>query len=492
MQRRTFAFLFALALFTVGPATARAGLFASLTRPGCAVGCVAASPGSGPLFVVTGHGWGHGVGMPQYGAYGYAQHGWTYRQMIGHYFTGTTIGAAPVSQVRVLLAAGQKTVTISSTVPFRVKDGLGKVHAVTSPSVKFGPGLRVPLAPGKKAQQLTGPLTFTAGAEPLTFKRPYRGALQVDLDDAGKLRVINVVGLEKYLYGVVPAEMPASWSPEALKAQAVVARSYALAERKTTGPFDLYPDTRSQMYLGVDHEQPSANAAVDATAGQVVLYGGAVAQTFFYSSSGGRTASSADVWGTALPYLVSVQDPYDTISPYHNWGPYPFTAAALAKALHVPLLAAADARTSVNSSGRVQTLSLVGADGNQTDVPATTVRSALGLRSTWFTVGMLSLLAPPGSPALEYGSTVTLTGIDRGVAQVSLEQRPAGGSWAPVGPVTPVGPCPPGSPFGPCTPVIPGGPSGPCPPWTPVAPVGPRSPAGPCSPRPPVAPGGPA
>jgi hypothetical protein len=143
------------------------------------------------------------------------------------------------------------------------------------------------------------------------------------------------------------------------------------------------------------------------------------------------------VWGTALPYLVSVPDPYDTISPYHNWGPYPFTAAALAKKLHVPILAAADARTSLNSSGRVQTLSLVDTAGTQTDVPAATVRAAFKLRSTWFTVGMLSLQAQPASPALEYGSTVTLTGIDRGVAAVSLEQRPAGGSWAPAGPVTP-------------------------------------------------------
>ncbi len=137
-----------------------------------------------------------------------------------------------------------------------------------------------------------------------------------------------------------------------------------------------------------------------------------------------------------MPYLLSVPDPYDTISPYHNWGPYPFTGAKLAKALHVPLVAAADARTTTNASGRAQTLSLVGADGNQTNVPATTVRSALGLRSTWFTVGLLSLQAPPDTP-VEYGSTVPLAGVDRGVAQVSLEQRPAGGAWETVGPVTP-------------------------------------------------------
>src|SRR5947207_7079919 len=80
-----------------------------------------------------------------------------------------------------------------------------------------------------------------------------------------------MVGLEQYLYGVVPSEMPFMWTPEALKAQAVVARSYALATRRT-GAFDLYPDTRSQVYLGVEHEKSSTSAAVDATAGQVVLY----------------------------------------------------------------------------------------------------------------------------------------------------------------------------------------------------------------------------
>ena len=117
---------------------------------------------------------------------------------------------------------------------------------------------------------------------------------------AGKLRAINMVGLEQYLYGVVPSEMPYTWAPEALKAQAIAARSYALATRRT-GAFDLYPDTRSQVYLGIEHEKPSTNAAVNATAGQVVLYDGQVAKTYFFSSSGGRTASAEDVWGEPVP-----------------------------------------------------------------------------------------------------------------------------------------------------------------------------------------------
>ena len=87
------------------------------------------------------------------------------------------------------------------------------------------------------------------------------------------------------------------------------------------------------MYLGIDHEKPSTTAAVNATAGQVVLYQGEVAKTYFFSTSGGRTASAQDVWGKPVPYLVSVPDPYDSISPHHDWGPLEFTGAKLAKVM---------------------------------------------------------------------------------------------------------------------------------------------------------------
>lgn len=389
---------------------------------------------AGPAFVITGHGWGHGVGLSQYGAYGYAQHGWNYRQIVAHYFPGTALGPAPLSRVRVLLADGQRSVAITSPAPFKVRDALGTVHTLPTTTVKLGPGLKLKVDDAQQPQALEAPLTFVPGAAPLTFRRAYRGSFQVDVV-GGKLRVIDVVALEQYLYGVVPAEMPYSWAPEALKAQAIAARSYALATRKLAAPFDLYPDTRSQMYLGIEREQPSTNAAVDATAGQVVLYNGQVATTFFYSTSGGRTASSADVWGSFTPYLVSVPDPYDTISPYHTWGPYTFDGAKLAKTFKVPG-AITDVRSTVNSSGRVQKLTLVGAAGS-VDVSAASVRSVLGLRSTWFEVGMLGLQPPAPATPVEFGGTVQLKGVARGIAAVALEQRPASASWQPVGPVAP-------------------------------------------------------
>ena len=183
-------------------------------------------------------------------------------------------------------------------------------------------------------------------------------------------------------------------------------------------------------------EQPETNAAVEATAGQVLSYGGAVAQTFFYSTSGGRTVSAEDAWGEPIPYLVSVPDPYDSISPYHDWGPISFTAARLAKALKSPgrLL---DVQTTPNGSGRVGTVTALGANGESTS-PGVKVRTALGLRSTWFTVGVVSL-APAATPAsVVFGGGAELTGIVRNVAGAAVEQRAAGSpDWTPLTTIVP-------------------------------------------------------
>jgi stage II sporulation protein D len=381
-------------------------------------------------FVVTGHGWGHGVGMSQYGAYGYAQHGVGYEKIVAHYFPGTELGDAPVSKVRVLLTSGVGTLPVGSAADFRVKDATGAVHTVTAGKYTLTPALKLKVDGAATAKALPGPLLFQPGTSPLQLKHLYRGSVQVDVV-SGKLRAINFVGLEQYLYGVVPSEMPFSWAPEALKAQAVVARSYALATRRT-GAFDLYPDTRSQVYLGIEHEKPSTTAAVDATAGQVVLYEGQVAKTFFFSTSGGRTASAEDVWGESVPYLVSVPDPYDSISPHHTWGPVAFTGATLAKRLKMKGRIM-DVQTELNSSGRVKTLTIVGSQGTLT-MPGTSVRQRLGVQSTWFTVGVLSLSAP--STMVVYGSRAQLAGVARGVSDAMLQQL-AGTAWKDVGTVKP-------------------------------------------------------
>jgi stage II sporulation protein D len=381
-------------------------------------------------FVVTGHGWGHGVGMSQYGAYGYAQKGYGFAKIVLHYFPGTELGQAPVSKVRVLMTSGVGTLPISSTSDFKVKDATGAVHTVAAGKYTLTPALKLKVDGAATARALPGPLLFQPGTAPLQLKHLYRGSMQVDVV-SGKVRAINIVGLEQYLYGVVPSEMPFNWAPEALKAQAVVARSYALATRRT-GAFDLYPDTRSQVYLGIEHEKPSTTDAVDATAGQVVLYQGEVAKTYFFSTSGGRTASAEDVWGEAVPYLVSVPDPYDSISPHHTWGPVAFTGAALAKRLKMKGRVM-DVQSELNSSGRIKTLTVVGSQGT-VEIPGANVRQRLGVQSTWFTVGVLSLSAP--STTIVYGSRAQLAGVARGLSNAVLQQLD-GTTWKDVGTVKP-------------------------------------------------------
>ena len=397
-------------------------------------GAAQTAPARGtPTFVVTGRGWGHGVGLSQWGAYGFARQGATYDRILAHYYSGTTLGPAPVSRVRVLLVPGKQRLTISSQAPFRVRDGLGETHTLEARAYTFGPGLRLRVDGREAAQPLPGPLLFSPGASPLRLDRPYRGQLQVSVA-AGRLRAVNHVGLEGYLFGVVPSEMPHHWLPEALKAQAVAARTYALAVRKIGGDFDLYPDVRSQVYRGIAGEKPSATAAVQATAGRVVLYRGRIAKTYFFSTSGGRTATVTDVWpgSEPTPYLVSVDDPYDSASPHHQWGPLSVKAARLTRVLRAPgrLL---DVRASVTPSGRVRTVTAVGSQGEST-VTGADVRRALGLRSTWFRMGVLSL-AQPVAPAT-FNSVLTLNGLARGLGSVSLEQRPPRGVWRTVGPVT--------------------------------------------------------
>jgi SpoIID/LytB domain protein len=187
------------------------------------------------------------------------------------------------------------------------------------------------------------------------------------------------------------------------------------------------------MYLGLSNESAAATAAVTQTKGQVLFFNGSVATTFFYSTSGGKTESSVDWTGQALPYLVSVPDPYDDISPYHNWGPVPVTAQTIVKALKVtgPIM---DATTVADAAGRVGKLSLVTPLAPVT-IGAATFRNAVGLRSTWFTVGVMSLSAPLPSAPVAYGSPLTLLGTVRGVPGVTLEARATGGTWEPVGPV---------------------------------------------------------
>ncbi|HEY7629612.1 MAG TPA: SpoIID/LytB domain-containing protein, partial [Thermoleophilaceae bacterium] len=277
--------------------------------------------------IIRGAGFGHGIGMSQYGAYGYAKHGFDYKQILAHYYTGTDLSKA-TGDVRVLLETGNRTATFTGAT-----DGGG--HALNPRKtyrVKLSGLSRVILydPKGKQLGHFDQPLDITSSSGLLRLNGRamngvnaghYRGTLEFRPSPFSGLAVVNVASLDDYVKGVVPGEMPTSWAPAALQAQAVAARSYALATDAGGPVFDQYPDTRSQVYKGADAEQPSSNAAVDSTASQVLRYQGEVIAAYFFSTSGGETEDIQNVFYGAKPepYLVGVKDPYDNISPKHRW-----------------------------------------------------------------------------------------------------------------------------------------------------------------------------
>jgi stage II sporulation protein D len=299
-------------------------LFAALSVPGMA--------SAAPRFFVRGAGFGHGIGMSQYGAYGYAKHGKSYRWILRHYYSGTSLGTvSPGRRVRVLLQrSGRVTVSGATRIGGHAVDpGRRYVASVSGGGVSVAgvghfPG-RVSVG-GSRAVRLGG------GALNGIASGRYRGALEL-LSRSGRVTVDNVLGVDDYVRGVVAGEMPSSWSAEALKVQAVAARTYALT---AGGGGELFPDTRSQVYDGVAGETSRSNAAVSATRGQVVTYRGAPVVTYFFSTSGGRTENIEDSWpgSTPEPWLRSVDDPYDTLGALHRWGPYGMSMASAAAKLH--------------------------------------------------------------------------------------------------------------------------------------------------------------
>jgi stage II sporulation protein D len=208
--------------------------------------------------------------------------------------------------------------------------------------------------------------------------------------EAVGLTVVNQVDLEQYLLGVVPREMPSRWgddAPEALEAQAIAARSYAMATRRIGGTFDMYADERSQVYGGVNAEDPRTTRAVAATTGKVVTLNGKIVTTYFFSTSGGRTENVENVFRVGpLPYLISVSDAqYDARSPHHVWqDPKSFTDAQLAKLLGTKRPVLSMKILERGASPRVKLLRITTRTGGVKVMRGTEVRRALGLRDTWF------------------------------------------------------------------------------------------------------------
>jgi SpoIID/LytB domain protein len=169
------------------------------------------------------------------------------------------------------------------------------------------------------------------------------------------------------------------------------------------------------------------------TAGEVVLYGGKVATTYYFSTSGGRTASAADVFGFSVPYLLARPDPWDKASPYHRWGPVLLGARTVQAKLGVGARVV-DATGAATPSGRLRSLVVQTTAGAET-VPSSLVRTALGLRSTWITVGVIRL-DRPASATVSFGSPARLTGIVRFLGTPRLASSFDGSAWSPGTEVT--------------------------------------------------------
>ncbi|HEY7933170.1 MAG TPA: SpoIID/LytB domain-containing protein [Solirubrobacteraceae bacterium] len=288
-----------------------------------ALACAPRAPAAGSsVLQITGAGDGHGVGMSQEGALGFAQHGWSYRSILAHYYTGTSLGQqTPGTQVRVLLSAGRTRASFSGA-SLAAGHPLNQAAVYTVTLTGHGVTLRGPgVAISAPSLSVTGSgsLQLRATAENGVVNGSYRGALGFTRSGGG-LDVINTLSLEDYVRGTIAAEMPASWPAAALDAQAVASRTYAItAQAGPRGLFDVYTDTRSQMYRGVAGETPATNSAAAATAGTVVTYKGRPAITFFFASSGGKTENVQDAFGgSAEPWLRGVSDPFDG-GPQHHW-----------------------------------------------------------------------------------------------------------------------------------------------------------------------------
>jgi stage II sporulation protein D len=322
-----------------------------------AVLLLCASTASASTLVIDGAGDGHGVGMSQDGALGYAEHGWSYSAILAHYYTHTALGQAPA-------------------------------------------GATVKMLIGSK---------------------------------------VKTLALESYVRGVVAAEMPASWPAAALEAQAVAVRTYAITADSGGSKFDVYSDTRSQVYLGKAAETAATNGAIAATAGQVVTYDGQPAITYYFASSGGHTEDIQNAFPGAAPepWLVGVADPYDQ-GPLHSWTLSMSFASAAARLRG--LIKGSFRGIEVLERGvspRILSADVLGSGGD-TQVSGPELEGRLGLYSTWayFSVKNGSSIIPEPdrsggqpAPAPASGAAPTPAGPEGGAQGPAgtPESTPAGG-----------------------------------------------------------------
>jgi stage II sporulation protein D len=310
-------------------AAAQAASEAAAAKGGGRVYASTCPPAPAGTISFCGHGFGHGVGLGQYGALGMAQAGFSWSRILAAFYSGTNLAGFPAQTVRVYLTRAGSTLTprfagatvldsggtplahaaVDSPVQFS-RDSIGAIGCTvcgghTAPWMRMVPD-------GGGIVQVSG-----SGAR-------YRGEEVVD--GSSGLKVVNHVDLEDYLQGL--GEMPSGWPLNAIEAQTVAARTYALTHLRADGFYDMDDTTRYQVYLGFDREAPSQNAAVAATRGQALFYQRQLIDAVFSSSDGGHSECASAEWGQgdspcSPAYLQGVVDAYDGPSnprnPYHTW-----------------------------------------------------------------------------------------------------------------------------------------------------------------------------
>ena len=311
-------------------------------------------------------------------------------------------GATAATTVRVGILRDQDRVVVLSDRPIDVLAGAGHRTVLMPGAHEIIPGI-AGIQVGN-AGEFSGPVRFIPAPDTRLFVaiRPYRGILEIRRTPSGRLTVINELDLEEYLYGVLKMEVDPRWPAEALKAQAVAARTLAIYNlgRYQSEGYDVRATTDTQVYGGVSAEDPLTTAAVELTRGEILVYQGRPILAVYHSDSGGVTESSEYVWGGRYPYLKGVPDPF---TPAASWSvKMDLTAfeARLRRAGKSVSGVLGITAGDLTPSGRVGSVRLVGASGTIT-LRATELRSLLGadvMKSTLFTVRLL----PDDQAAVEF------------------------------------------------------------------------------------------
>ena len=280
-----------------------------------------------------------------------------------------TAGYSGAESIRVAIADNQRSVTLGSNAGLRTSGTHGRK---SGKSVVF-----------RAADVGNAPIRVSSPGEFINVNdKAYRGAIEIRKKGNGRLLVINELDVEAYLLGVVAAEIPSDWEMEALKAQAVASRTYALYQKRNAGrrSYHILATVDSQMYLGRRGERTRATEAVEETRGLVIAYRGEIVPAFYHSSCGGHTENALELWGIDEPFLKGVDCDCQNISKYGLWEKR-FTTAGVIRALRREGFRLAEIDSvemgDLTPAGRVKNV-IFRHSGRATSVPSETIRAALG------------------------------------------------------------------------------------------------------------------